>query len=235
MTRLTQIAQQLNKIHQRIESAAQAAGRKADEIQLLAVSKTRPIEDIQSAITAGQHRFGENYLQEALEKIKALTASKCEWHFIGPCQSNKTAAIATAFHWVHSVDRLKIAQRLNDQRNSTQALNICLQVNISKEHSKAGIDPVALPDLAKAVEAMPNLRLRGLMALPAAESDFDKQRAAFAKLKALFTDLNRHGHNLDTLSMGMSNDMEAAIMEGATIVRIGTDIFGPRPSKSTID
>ena len=228
MTRLAIIAQQLDKIQQRIEAAAHAAGRQADEIQLLAVSKTRPAEDITAAIAAGQTRFGENYLQEALDKIHAIRNTECEWHFIGPCQSNKTSAIATVFDWVHSIDRLKIAQRLNDQRTSTQALNICLQVNISKEASKAGVDPAELPALAEAIEAMPKLQLRGIMALPAAETDFDKQRSTFAEVKALLNDLNSRGHHLDTLSMGMSNDMEAAIMEGATLVRIGTDIFGAR-------
>ncbi len=231
MTRLAQIAQQLDKLQQRIEAAASTAGRNADEIQLLAVSKTRPAEDLQAAITAGQTRFGESYLQEALEKINALSHLRCEWHFIGPCQSNKTAAIATAFGWVHSIDRIKIAQRLNDQRTSNQRLNICLQVNISKEASKSGIEPSELPALAEAVAAMPRLHLRGLMALPAAEADFDKQRAAFAQVRGLFNDLHSRGHQLDTLSMGMSHDMEAAIMEGATLVRIGTDIFGQRPDK----
>lgn len=231
MTRSSLIAQQLDKIHHRIEIAALAAGRNSDDIQLLAVSKTRPVEDIRVAIDAGQHHFGENYLQEALEKISSIQRSQCEWHFIGPCQSNKTAAIASAFDWVHSIDRLKIAQRLSDQRESDRVLNVCLQINISNEASKTGIRPEQLPELAEAVLTLPQLRLRGLMALPAVESDIEKQRAVFAQLKSLFDACNSQGHQLDTLSMGMSNDMEAAIMEGATIVRIGTDIFGPRTAR----
>jgi len=233
MTRSGLIAQQLDKIHHRIEAAALTAGRNADDIQLLAVSKTRPVADIQAAIDAGQHRFGENYLQESLEKIISTKRADCEWHFIGPCQSNKTSSIAANFDWVHSVDRLKIAQRLNEQRKTESALNICLQVNISKEASKSGIQPEHVAELAEAVLTLPRLKLRGLMAIPATETEFDKQCTAFAQLKTLFDKLNRNGHRLDTLSMGMSNDMEAAIMEGATLVRIGTDIFGPRNSKHT--
>ncbi len=228
MTRSRLIAQQLDKIHLRIEAAALAAGRNRNDIQLLAVTKTRPCDDIQAAIEAGQHRFGENYLQESLQKINSINCSDCEWHFIGPCQSNKTSAIASTFDWVHSVDRLKIAQRLNDQRQSEQALNICLQVNISNEASKTGILPEHLSALAEGVQNLPRLRLRGLMALPAAAVEFETQRVAFAQLKTLFDALNSKGHQLDTLSMGMSNDMEAAIMEGATLVRIGSDIFGAR-------
>ena len=222
------IAQQLDKIHQRIQSAANAAGRPASDIQLLAVSKTRPIEDIRAAIIAGQTRFGENYLQEAIEKIKALSNESCEWHFIGRCQSNKTSAIAEYFDWVHSIDREKIAQRLNDQRQSDKPLNVCLQINISSDPNKAGIEPDQLPSLAEAVQKMPKLRLRGLMALPVEETDFNQQRQTFARVTKLFNELNAKGFELDTLSMGMSNDMEAAIMEGATLIRIGTDIFGPR-------
>jgi len=208
--------------------AAKLAGRETNDIQLLAVSKTRSIDDIKAAIQAGQTYFGESYLQEAIKKIDALGHEQCEWHFIGPCQSNKTASIAQYFSWVHSVDRLKIAQRLNDQRPSDHVLNICLQVNTSGEASKSGVAPEELFGLAESIRAMPNLRLRGLMALPAREHDANKQRRAFAPLKRLFAELNERGHRLDTLSMGMSNDMEAAIMEGATMVRIGTDIFGSR-------
>ena len=169
--------------------------------------------------------------EESLEKIISTKRTDCEWHFIGPCQSNKTSSIAANFDWVHSVDRLKIAQRLNDQRESDRALNICLQINISNETSKAGIRPEQLPELTEAILNLPRLRLRGLMVLPAAESNIEKQRTVFAQVKSLFDECHSHDHRLDTLSMGMSNDMEAAITEGATIVRIGTDIFGARGSK----
>jgi len=222
------IVQQLDNIKQRIRSAAASANRHVKDIKLLAVSKTRSVNDIKAAIRAGQIYFGESYLQESITKINALTDYPCEWHFIGHCQSNKTAAIAKHFDWVHSVDRAKIAQRLNEQRAPNRLLNICLQVNINAEASKSGISPGKLDELSALIQTLPNLRLRGLMALPAVEQNYDKQREAFAHLKSLFDELNRHGHHLDTLSMGMSRDMEAAIMEGATMVRIGTDIFGPR-------
>jgi len=230
---MANIAQQLDTVRQRIATAATKAGRNADDIQLLAVSKTRPAEDLLEAIEAGQTRFGENYLQEALEKIAALPNQACEWHFIGPCQSNKTAALAQYFDWVHSVDRLKIAQRLSDQRQSSpdsqnERLNICLQINTSGEQSKSGIAPEQLEQLASAVASLPGIRLRGLMTIPAASADFGQQRTPFRLMKQLFDELNKKGYELDTLSMGMSNDLEAAIMEGATIVRIGTAIFGAR-------
>lgn len=233
---MPKIAQQLSTVLQRIADAAVKANRQPDDIQLLAVSKTRPAEDLLSAIDAGQMRFGENYLQEALDKIAKIKASNsqpCEWHFIGPCQSNKTAALAQHFDWVHSVDRLKIAQRLSDQRlNRTDhdiaPLNILLQVNTSGEQSKSGIAPEQLESLAEAVKKLPGISLRGLMTIPAASNDLDQQRRPFRLLKQLFDKLNDKGYDLDTLSMGMSNDLEAAIMEGATIVRIGTAIFGAR-------
>ena len=230
---MPKIAQQLSTVLQRIADAANNAGRQPDDVQLLAVSKTRPAEDLLNAIEAGQTCFGENYLQEAIDKIakiKTLNTQPCEWHFIGPCQSNKTAALAQHFDWVHSVDRLKIAQRLSDQRlnHNIAPLNILLQVNTSGEQSKSGIPPEQLETLAKQVKQLPGVKLRGLMTIPAASNDLNQQRRPFRLLKQLFDDLNEKGYALDTLSMGMSNDLEAAIMEGATIVRIGTAIFGAR-------
>lgn len=222
------IAQHLDTVRQRIRKAALSAARNPDEIKLLAVSKTRPVADILEAIAAGQTRFGESYLQEALEKITEINA-ECEWHFIGPVQSNKTADIALHFDWVHSVDRLKIARRLSTQRRSEIPLNICLQVNTSGESSKSGVAPAQLEELAEHVKNLPAIRLRGLMTIPAPEDDPEKQRQPFRALRAMFEQLNRQGHQLDTLSMGMTNDLEAAILEGATMVRIGTAIFGARP------
>lgn len=202
----------------------------------MAVSKTRTAEMVESAARAGINEFGENYLSEALEKQSQLQHLALTWHFIGPIQSNKTRAIAEQFDWVHSVDRLKIAQRLADQRPAQLApLNICLQVNISSEDSKSGVSLTQLPELAAAVHALPSLRLRGLMAIPRASADSGEQRAAFTQLAAALRSMTlcaseQQAHWLDTLSMGMSADMDAAIAEGATIVRIGTDIFGPRAS-----
>jgi len=230
---MANIAQQLDTVRKRIAAAATKAGRRADDIQLLAVSKTRPAENLLEAIEAGQTRFGENYLQEALEKISQINVRSCEWHFIGPCQSNKTTALAQHFDWVHSVDRLKIAQRLSEQRlkHSDQGnipLNICLQVNASGEQSKSGVSPERLEELAEAVTTLPGIKLRGLMTIPAPADDFEQQRRPFRLLKQLLDQLNSKGYALDTLSMGMSNDLEAAIMEGTTLVRIGTAIFGAR-------
>jgi pyridoxal phosphate enzyme (YggS family) len=200
---------------------------------LLAVSKTFPAEAVLEAVEAGQRAFGENYLQEGIDKIaavaKALPDIALEWHFIGPIQSNKTRPIAAHFDWVHTVERLKIAQRLSEQRPPERGpLNICLQVNISGEASKSGILPEELPALAQAVAALPNLRLRGLMAIPEPQEDPALQRPPFARLRALAQDIVRSGIHLDTLSMGMSGDMRAAILEGATIVRVGSAIFGAR-------
>jgi len=202
-------------------------------VRLLAVSKTFGADAVQEAVAAGQRAFGENYLQEGLDKIRALTetlpAVALEWHFIGPIQSNKTRPIAENFAWVHTVERLKIAQRLSEQRPAGLApLNICLQVNISGEASKSGVTPAELPALAQAVAALPNLRLRGLMAIPEPEEDFERQRAAFAQLRVLYEQLRADGFALDTLSMGMSADLRAAVFEGATIVRVGSAIFGAR-------
>ena len=222
----------LHQVQQRVRAVAQRCGRDPGSVQILPVSKTRPAQDIAQLAAAGITAFGESYLQEAQEKIAALAALNLQWHFIGPIQSNKTQAIASLFDWVHSVDREKIARRLSEQRPSgLPPLNICLQVNISGEASKAGVSREALPVLAQQVKDLPRLRLRGLMAIPAAQADFEAQRAAFRAVREAFEDLRRSGFELDTLSMGMSGDLEAAIAEGATIVRVGTDIFGARQAR----
>lgn len=231
------IAQRLATIHQQIRAAEQQYGRKPGSVQLLAVSKTRPIEDLIKAQHAGQTAFGENYLQDALPKIAALANLKLDpkpqWHFIGPIQSNKTRDIAKHFDWVHSVDRLKIAQRLSEQRpESMPALSICLQVNIDNETSKSGILPDEVLSLATEIQYLPKLKLRGLMAIPSATSDFERQRLAFRRLRELYERLQQQDISLDTLSMGMSNDLEAAIAEGSTMVRIGTAIFGERLARA---
>ncbi len=206
--------------------------RPLNSVKLLAVSKTKPIEDILVAHMAGQKHFGENYVQEAIEKI-ALHHSGLNWHFIGPIQKNKTRLIAENFQWVHSVDRLVIAKRLNDQRpNSLPALQICIQVNVDNETSKAGVTLDEVEDLANELAGLENISLRGLMAIPHASSDINEQRHSFAKLRKKLEHLNQGGFELDTLSMGMSNDLEAAIAEGATIVRVGTAIFGKRDTKT---
>lgn len=223
---MSTIATNIAKVGTRIREAAQAAGRDPDEVLLLAVSKTQPAEAIREASEAGMRDFGENYLQEALEKQAKLADLSLVWHFIGPIQSNKTKLIAEHFDWVHSVDRLKIAQRLSDQRPGHLApLNLCLQVNVSGEASKSGCEPQAVRELAQAIAALPRLRLRGLMAIPEPTDDPAEQRAAFARLRQLQNELDLE---LDTLSMGMSQDLEAAIAEGATWVRIGTALFGAR-------
>ncbi|KFJ92449.1 hypothetical protein JF55_06900 [Pseudomonas sp. 1-7] len=223
---MSTIAENIAKVGARIREAAQASQRNFADIGLLAVSKTKPAAAIREAHVAGLRDFGENYLQEALEKQTELSDLPLIWHFIGPIQSNKTRPIAEHFDWVHSVDRLKIAQRLSEQRPAhLPPLNICLQVNVSGEDSKSGCSPEALPELAKAVTALPNLRLRGLMAIPEPTDDIAAQHAAFAHLRQLRDEL---ALNLDTLSMGMSHDLEAAIAEGATWVRIGTALFGAR-------
>jgi len=223
---MSTIADNLSALAARIASAAQAAGRDPASIQLLAVSKTKPASAIREIYAAGVRDVGENYLQEALTKQEALRDLPLIWHFIGPIQSNKTKAIAEHFDWVHSVDRLKIAQRLSEQRPAALApLNICLQVNVSGEDSKSGCAPADLPALAEAVAKLPNLRLRGLMAIPEPTDDRAAQEAAFASLRTLQQRLDL---GLDTLSMGMSHDLEAAIAQGATWVRIGTALFGAR-------
>jgi len=229
---MTNIAKNLEIVLSQINYACQNAQRSFDDLLLLAVSKTRSAEELAIAYEKGQRHFGENYLQEALDKIEQLNSLDICWHFIGPIQSNKTRAIAENFDWVHSVDRLKIAQRLSAQRpDQTPPLNICLQINISEEESKSGILPNQLPELATQILALPNIRLRGLMAIPASSSDPIQQRKPFQQMQQLLQQLKQqHPDNpeLDTLSMGMSGDMEAAIAEGATIVRIGTAIFGAR-------
>ncbi|HEU4852273.1 MAG TPA: YggS family pyridoxal phosphate-dependent enzyme [Telluria sp.] len=226
---MSTIANNLQAVDSAISAAAAAAQRSRADVQLLAVSKTFGADAVMEAVRAGQKAFGENYVQEALDKIAALQGQGIEWHFIGPIQSNKTRPIANHFDWVHTVERLKIAQRLSEQREAGLApLNICLQVNVSGETSKSGCTPQELPELARAVAALPNLKLRGLMAIPEPETEYDKQRASFRKLRELFEQLNAQGFGLDTLSMGMSADMQAAVAEGATIVRGGSAIFGAR-------
>jgi hypothetical protein len=213
----------------RIAGAAVAAGRDPATVRLLAVSKTWPAESVREAVAAGQRAFGENYVQEGVAKVEALAGLGLEWHFIGPLQSNKTRLVANSFSWVHSIDRLKIAERLSEQRDvHLPPLNVCIQVNVSGEASKSGVAPADLPALARAVAALPRLRLRGLMAIPEPTSDVALQRARFASLRMLCDELNTAGLGLDTLSMGMSDDLEAAIAEGSTMVRVGTAIFGAR-------
>jgi len=225
------IRDNIQTIGERIRAAEQRFGRKPGSVQLLAVSKKHPSASIREAIDAGQTCFGENYVQEMVEKAAELAndSSDLEWHFIGPIQSNKTRLIASTARWVHSVDSLKIAQRLSDQKPAdAPEINICLQVNISNEVSKSGVQPAELAALAIQIAALPGIRWRGLMAIPAPEQDFVQQRAVFAQVRALQEGLVAQGFALDTLSMGMTDDMEAAIAEGATIVRIGTAIFGSR-------
>ena len=213
----------------RIRAAEQRFQRAAGSVQLLAVSKTKPVADIAAVAAAGQRHFGENYLQEALDKMAALSDHDLDWHFIGPLQSNKTRRIAEHFSWVHSIDRLKIAQRLSEQRSPASApLNVCLQVNVDAEPRKSGVSLTALPELAAAVSELSRLRLRGLMAIPRPRTDFNGQREPFARLRQAQQQLIDGGLALDTLSMGMTADLEAAVAEGATWVRIGTAVFGPR-------
>jgi len=227
--RLDSLEARLSRVEQRVREAEQRFGRAPGSVQLLPVSKTRPAADIARVAAAGYRAFGESYLQEALEKQQALAGQGLIWHFIGPIQSNKTQPIAHHFHWVHSVDREKIARRLSEQRPAElPPLAVCLQVNVSGEASKSGVTFDALPALADYVAGLPRLQLRGLMGIPARETDFDRQRAPFHRLHAALQDLRDRGLAVDTLSMGMSADLEAAIAEGATIVRVGSDIFGPR-------
>jgi len=237
---MTRISRNLQAVQVAIGLAARAAARNPDSVRLLAVSKTFSPADVLEAVRAGQSAFGENYLQEALDKMAAVGAAlqlerlpAPEWHFIGPIQSNKTRPIAEHFDWVHTVEREKIASRLSAQRPQHLApLNICLQVNISGESSKSGAAPEAVATLAQAVAAMPRLRLRGLMAIPAPAPDFDSQRRSFGRLRQLLDELNAQGCALDTLSIGMSADMAAAIAEGTTMVRVGSAIFGQRTYES---
>jgi len=226
---MTTIATSLQAVHERIARAAQAAGRPASGIALIAVGKTFPAEKIAEACEAGQRAFGENYVQEAVTKITQLSHLPLEWHFIGPVQSNKTRIIAKHFEWVHSIEREKIAVRLSEARPANlPPLNVCIQINVSGEGSKSGIIPGGELALARAIIALPRLRLRGLMAVPEPTSDIGLQRRRFALLRGIRDQLVAAGIPLDTLSMGMSDDLEAAIAEGATMVRVGTAIFGLR-------
>jgi pyridoxal phosphate enzyme (YggS family) len=219
----------LQAVRARIDAAAESAGRPARDIRLVAVSKTFPAAAIVEAFHAGQVAFGENYLQEAVEKMAQCSDYAVEWHHIGPIQSNKTRQIAELFHWVHGVDRLKIAQRLASSRpRHLPALQVCIQVNVSGEASKGGVPPDLVLELARVISPLAGLRLRGLMAIPEPTADVDRQRSRFRQVRELKDHLERAGIGLDTLSMGMSDDLEAAVAEGATLVRVGRAIFGER-------
>lgn len=227
---MVSIAGRFAAVRAQLRDAENAAGRLPGSVQLLAVSKTKPAADLAAVYRLGQRHFGENYLQEALKKQQQLAAFDISWHFIGPIQSNKTRPIAANFAWVHSVDRLKIAERLSEQRpDHLPPLNICLQVNISDEATKSGISLAELPDLVRQVEQLPRLRLRGVMAIPEPAADFEAQRIPYRRLYQAATALHRP--QLDTFSFGMSGDLLAAVTEGATLVRIGTALFGARPSQ----
>jgi len=226
---MTTIAIQLETVHQRMQAACRAAGRDPSHVKLLAVSKTSAPEKVAQAFAAGQIDFGENYIQEAVEKIATLKGLPIVWHCIGPIQSNKTRLVAECFDWVHTVDRLKIAQRLSEQRPvDLPPLQVCIQVNVDGGLNKSGVAPQEALALAQAISALPHLRLRGLMCIPEPSPDFDSARLVLAKARQLFESLQAAGFNLDTLSMGMSDDLEAAIHEGSTMVRVGTAIFGAR-------
>ena len=225
----TGLQARLSAVRERISAACSAASRTPDSVLLLAVSKTFGADAVREAAAAGQREFGENYVQEALDKIEATRDLGLRWHFIGPIQSNKTRPIAEHFDWVHSVDREKIARRLSEQRpDGMSPLNVCIEVNVSGESSKSGVAPAEVPALARLMAGLPRLRLRGLMAIPEPTDDMALQRRRFGELRGMKDALAREGIVLDTLSMGMSADLEAAIAEGATIVRIGTAIFGER-------
>jgi PLP dependent protein len=225
------LAQRILEVQERMARAAARAGRNAHSVTLLAVSKGQPAAVVREAAACGLSAFGESYLQEALAKLDALRDLALEWHFVGRIQANKTRDIAEAFAWVHAVDRLRVAERLAAQRPHYAApLNVCLQVNIGGEASKGGVLKAQLPALAAAVARLPHLALRGLMCIPPEETDVARQHAWFRELHDLYASLNATGLELDTLSMGMSGDFEAAIEEGATLVRVGTALFGPRPA-----
>ncbi len=228
---MTNVTQNLLKIRQRIQQACDRCGRDPAEVNLLAVSKKHPAAAIRVAFEAGQKAFGENFVQEALGKQRQLQNLDIQWHFIGHIQSNKTREIAACFDWVHSIDRLKVAKKLSAHRPPEQTdLDVCLQVSLSDESGKSGVQPDRLADLASQVAALPRLRLRGLMCIPPASQESSRQRHWFARLASLQNELNQLGLGFDTLSMGMSNDLEAAIAEGSTLVRLGTAVFGLRPS-----
>lgn len=225
----TSVSDNLTRVRKRIELACQAAGRSSDVVKLLAVSKTMPAQAVREAHAAGQLAFGENYIQEAVDKIAALAELPLEWHCIGPVQSNKTKWVAENFAWVHSIDRLKIAERLSAQRpEHLGPLQICLQVNVDGGSNKSGVAPEELLDLAQAVAKLPHLQLRGIMTIPEPAESEAAARAVHHQAKSLFDNLNAAGLGLDTLSMGMTGDLEAAIAEGSTCVRVGTAIFGSR-------
>ena len=226
----TAIAQNLKHVREKILSAATTCARNPNDIHLLAVSKTKPVSDVLLAYENGQREFGENYVQEGVEKIQAMSQfSDIVWHFIGPLQSNKSKFIAEHFDWMHSVDRMKIAKRLNDQRSVHQSpLNICIQVNIDNEQSKAGVAPSELMGLVNQIQALPRLKCRGLMAIPKATDDIEQRRESLSAMQALFKQCQKSYPDFDTLSMGMSADLALAVEYGSTMVRIGTDIFGAR-------
>jgi hypothetical protein len=222
-------AERLAAVLARIDAAARRAGRDPAGVRLVAVSKQQPAAAVAAAADAGQREFGENYAHEGIAKMEALGARPLTWHFIGQLQANKTRDVAQHFQWVHTVDRERIASRLDAQRpHGAGPLDVLLQVRLGDEPGKGGIEPAGLPRLAEFVAALPHLRLRGLMCIPPLAADETAQRLPFAQLRERFEDLNRRGHRLDTLSMGMSADLEAAVLEGATLVRIGTAVFGPR-------
>ncbi len=223
-------------LDQRINSAARRVGRAPSEIKLLAVSKTRSAETVRKLATLGQHAFGENYLQEAVDKINQLNDLDLEWHFIGQLQRNKTAAVAEKFDWVQSIDRLVIAERLSAQRPANMGdLNVCIQVQMSDEAGKGGIAPTTLSSLADAINSLPRLVLRGLMTIPENTTEVEKLKKSFAKMNSLYNQLKTRYDTVDTLSMGMTSDFELAIEEGSTMIRVGTALFGPRDyGKSTI-
>lgn len=235
---MTTIEGNLQQVRERLKRACAHAERDVSAVSLLAVSKTFDADAVCLALAAGQHAFGENYVQEGTEKITALRLLRpdvaLQWHCIGPLQSNKSRPVAEQFDWVQSVDRLKIAQRLSEQRpNDLPALQVCLQVNVDGGANKSGVAPDQLPALAQAVARLPRLKLRGLMCIPEPAPDFDSQKALFLRAKALFDQINAQGLELDTLSMGMSDDLEAAVAAGSTMVRVGRGVFGSRPAKVT--
>lgn len=226
---MIKVTENLGKIHDFLGAATQAAGRSAGAVQLLAVSKRQPLQAILELAGAGQRHFGENFVQEGIEKMRESGRDDLVWHFIGHLQSNKTRLVAEHFHWVHTIDRLKIARRLSEHRPpQAPPLNACLQVNIDDEDSKSGVSADDVAELAAAVARLPHLRLRGLMCIPRERSDPEEQRLPFRRLRKILEQLNTSGLSLDTLSMGMTADYVAAIREGATIIRIGTALFGPR-------
>ncbi|MBV4367272.1 YggS family pyridoxal phosphate-dependent enzyme [Erwinia sp. BNK-24-b] len=231
---MTSIQHNLQQVRERISAAAARCGRDPAEITLLAVSKTKPWSAIEEAAAAGQRCFGENYVQEGVDKIQQLANPALAWHFIGPLQSNKSRLVAENFDWCHTVDRLRIATRLNDQRpDSLPPLNVLIQINISDEQSKSGIMLAALPDLAREIAQLPRLTLRGLMAIPAPEGDYQRQLAVCRQMADALNELKKNYASVDTLSLGMSDDLEAAVEAGTTMVRIGTAIFGARDYGAT--